>query len=160
MATQSYQRILDLLDQRGVEYVVVGGVAAVLQGAPITTFDIDMLVKLDDENADKLVDVLTELEAKFREQPLADAPSKQDILAGGHPLLLTNSGPMDVLGFIGDQQKYEDFEDKIAVIEVGELSVQVLELEELINQKEALGRPKDQAALSVLKSVLHRKGRA
>ena len=67
---------------------------------------------------------------------------------------------MDVLGFIGDQQKYEDFEDKIAVIKVGELSVQVLELEELIKRKEALGRPKDQAALRVLKSVLHRKGPA
>lgn len=159
MTTQSYQRILELFDQHGVEFVVVGGVAAVLQGAPITTFDIDMLVKLDDANAEKLVGVLTELEAKFREQPRADAPTKKDILAGGHLLLLTNCGPLDVLGFIGDQEKYEDFEDKIEEITVGDLSIQVLELEELINQKQVLGRPKDQAALRVLKSVLHRKGR-
>lgn len=159
MTTQSYQRILELLDQHGVEFVVVGGVAAVLQGAPITTFDIDMLVKLDDANAEKLVGVLIKLEAKFREQPLADAPTKQDILAGGHLLLLTNCGPLDVLGFIGNNKKYEDFEDKIAQITVGELSVQVLKLEELIKQKKALGRPKDQAMLTVLNSVLHRKER-
>lgn len=159
MTTQSYQRILELLDQHGVEFVVVGGVAAVLQGAPITTFDIDMLVKLDDANAEKLVGVLTELEAKFREQPRADEPTKMDILAGGHLLLLTNCGPLGVLGFIGDQEKYEDFEDKIEEMTVGDLSIQVLELEELINQKQVLGRPKDQAALRVLKSVLRRKGR-
>lgn len=159
MTTQSYRRILELLDQHGVEFVVVGGVAAVLQGAPITTFDIDMLVKLDDANAEKLVSVLRELEAKFREQPQADPPTKRDILAGGHLLLLTNCGPLDVLGFIGDQEKYEDFENKIETINVGDVSVQVLELDELINQKQALGRPKDQATLGVLKSVLHRKGR-
>ncbi len=159
MTTQSYQRILELLDQHGVEFVVVGGVAAVLQGAPITTFDIDMLVKLDDANAERLVGVLTELEARYRERPLADAPTKKDILAGGHLLLLTNCGPLDVLGFIGDQEKYEDFEDKIEKITVGDLVIQVLELEELINQKQTLGRPKDQAALRVLKSVLQRKGR-
>ena len=158
MTPQSYQRILELLDQHSVEFIVVGGVAAVIQGAPITTFDIDMLVKLDDANAEKLVGVLTELEARFREQPRAGAPSKEDILAGGRLLLLTNCGPLDVLGFIGDQEKYEDFEEKIERITVGALSIQVLKLEELIKQKQTLGRPKDQAALEVLRSVLHRKG--
>jgi predicted nucleotidyltransferase len=160
MTTQSYQRILKLLDQHGVEFVVVGGVAAVLQGAPITTFDIDMLVKLDDANAERLAGALTELEATFREQPNADPPDKQDILAGGHLLLLTNCGPLDILGFIGDQEKYEDLQDKIRHISVGDQSVQVLELEELVNQKKAMGRPKDQAALRILESVLRRKGRA
>lgn len=87
MPTQSYQRILELLDHHGVEFIVVGGVAAVLQGAPITTFDIDMLVKLDDVNAEKLLGALNELEARFRGQPQAGAPSKKDILAGGHLML-------------------------------------------------------------------------
>jgi len=40
MPSQSFRRILELLEQHDVAYVVVGGVAAVLQGAPVTTFDI------------------------------------------------------------------------------------------------------------------------
>jgi len=47
MPAQSFQRILELLEAHGVEYIVVGGVAAVLRGAPVTTFDIDTLVKTD-----------------------------------------------------------------------------------------------------------------
>lgn len=39
MATQSFQRILEKLDEYGVDYIVAGGVAAVLRGAPVTTFD-------------------------------------------------------------------------------------------------------------------------
>ena len=45
MAAPSFQRILELLERHRVAYAVVGGVAAVLQGAPITTFDLDALVK-------------------------------------------------------------------------------------------------------------------
>ena len=40
MPSQSFRRILELLEQHGVAYVVVGGVAAVLQGAPVTTIDV------------------------------------------------------------------------------------------------------------------------
>ncbi|MCC6170854.1 MAG: hypothetical protein IT481_02375 [Gammaproteobacteria bacterium] len=54
MATQSFQRILELLERHRVEYVVVGGVAAVLRGAPVSTFDIDALIKVDAANAARL----------------------------------------------------------------------------------------------------------
>lgn len=158
MATQSFQRILEVLDQHSVEFVVVGGVAAVLQGAPVTTFDLDTLVKLDDANVDRLTAALTELEATFRENPQAGAPTKEDVLSGGHLLLMTNCGPLDILGFVGDKQRYGDIQDKVTQITAGGVSLQVIELEELIEQKRALGRPKDQAVLSVLEAVLrHRK---
>ena len=54
MATQSFQRILELLERHRVEYVVVGGVAAVLRGAPVSTFDIDALIKVAAANAARL----------------------------------------------------------------------------------------------------------
>ena len=86
MATQSFLRILEILDAHGVEFVVVGGVAAVLHGAPVTTFDIDTLIKVDEGNADRLLAALTELQARYREHPKTTRPSKQDLLAGGHLL--------------------------------------------------------------------------
>ena len=46
-----FREILELLNKHEVEYIVVGGVAAVIQGAPITTFDLDALVRISDDNA-------------------------------------------------------------------------------------------------------------
>jgi hypothetical protein len=157
MATQSFLEILALLEEHGVEYAVVGGVAAVLQGAPVTTFDIDALVKIDDDNANRLLAALTKLDARYREHGQIVRPTRDDIVAGGHLLLMTNSGPLDVLGFIGQGKRYEDIADAVARIDVGGLSVRVLSLEALIEDKKALGRDKDQAALRLLEAVLRRR---
>ena len=158
METQSFRRILELFEAHGVEYVVVGGVAAVLQGAPVTTFDIDTLVRIEAANADRLVAALTALEARYREQRSATLrPSREDILAGGHLLLMTNSGPLDVLGFIGNHRRYEDLAAAADVLDIGGLSVRVLGLEDLIKEKRALARDKDQAMLRMLEEVLRRR---
>jgi hypothetical protein len=157
MATQSFLRILEVLESHGVEYVVVGGVAAVLQGAPVTTFDIDMLVKVDAANAERLLAALDALEARYRErQDLR--PTREDLLAGGHVLLMTNSGPLDVLGFIGRGKRYEDLADVVSTIMVGSVAVRVLDLKELIEEKKALGRDKDLAIVRLLEAVLRRRG--
>jgi hypothetical protein len=154
--TQSFLRILQLLERHGVEYVVVGGVAAVLQGAPVTTFDIDALFKVDSANADRLLAVLEALDARYREH--GDLrPTRDDLLAGGHLLLMTNSGPFDVLGFIGNGKRYEDVAGNTATMAIGDLSVRVLELEALIAEKRALGRDKDVAMVRLLEAVLRRR---
>jgi hypothetical protein len=156
MATQSFLQILKLFDLHGVEYVVVGGVAAVLHGAPVTTFDIDALVKIDAANADRLLRVLEALEARYREHGTL-RPTREDLLAGGHLLLMTNSGPLDVLGFIGNGKRYEDVADATSTIPVGDVSVPVLGVEALIEEKKALGRDKDLAAIRLLEAVLRRR---
>lgn len=157
MASPSFRRILELLEQHGVAYVVVGGVAAVLQGAPVTTFDIDALVKVDAANADRLLEALRALEARYREHDGDIRPTREDVLAGGHLLLMTNSGPLDVLGFIGQGKRYEDVAGAVETIDVGGLPVRVLRLEALIEEKRALGRDKDQAALRLLEMVLRKR---
>jgi hypothetical protein len=125
MATPSFRRILEILDEHGVELIVVGGVAAVLHGAPVTTFDIDTLVKIDDVNADRLLAAFMALDARYREDAETIRPTKADLLAGGHLLLMTSSGPLDVLGFIGRNQRHEDFANATAAIRVGDLVLRV-----------------------------------
>ena len=155
MATQSFRRILELLEQYGVEYVVVGGVAAVLQGAPVTTFDIDALVKVDPENIDRLAKVLAALDARYREH--GDLrPTRNDLAAGGHLLLITDSGPFDVLGVIGGGKRYEDVVGSARQMSVGDLSIKVLSLAALIEDKKAIGRDKDLAVVKLLEAVLAR----
>ena len=63
----SFRAILELLNKYEVEYIVVGGVAAAIQGARITTFDLDALVRISDDNASRLSLALDELDAHYRE---------------------------------------------------------------------------------------------
>lgn len=156
MTTQSFRRILQLLEQHGVEYVVVGGVAAVLQGAPVTTFDIDALVKIDPANVDRLARVLAALDARYRENRSL-RPTRADLAAGGHLLLITDSGPFDVLGFIGGRKRYEDVVERAMSMSVDGLSIRVLSLDALIEDKKALGRDKDLPVVRLLESVLRRR---
>jgi len=153
MATQSFRRILELLEQHDVEYVVVGGVAAVLQGAPVTTFDVDTLVKVDPANVERLAKALDALDARYREHA-ALRPTQEDLAGAGHLLLMTNSGPLDVLGFIGGGKRYEDVVAVATRMSVGDLSIRVLPLETLIEEKKLLGRDKDLAVIRLLESVL------
>ena len=153
MATESFRRILEILERHGVEYVVVGGVAAVLQGAPLTTFDIDTLVKLDRDNVARLGQALEALNARYREHSSL-RPTQADLAAGGHLLLMTDAGPLDVLGFIGGGKRYEDVAATSDRMTVGALTIRVLSLEALVTEKKTLGRDKDLVAARLLEKLL------
>ncbi len=154
MMTPSFREILEILNKYEVEYIVVGGVAAVIQGAPITTFDLDTLVRVEDGNAERLLKALSELEACYREHQTPLKPTKKDVMAGGHMLLMTRAGPLDVLGFIGNGRRYEDLISVSSEIGMTVGTLRVLDLEELIRQKKILGRPKDRAVADLLEEAL------
>ena len=157
MSMSSFSRILDVLTKHHVEFIVVGGVAAVLHGAPVTTFDLDALIRVEETNADRLLAALVELDARLREHQSILRPTRHDILAGGHLLLLTNAGPLDVLGYIGRHSRYDDLRRETTRLEIDGREVEVLSLDELIRQKRALGRDKDQPALRLLEEVARRR---
>ena len=152
----SFREILELLNKYEVEYIVVGGVAAVIRGEPITTFDLDALVRISDDNANRLSLALDELDAHYRDHQSTIKPTKEDILAGGHLLLLTRAGPLDVLGFIGDNDRYEDLVHLSSEVAMTIGRFLVLDLEELIRQKKVTNRPKDRAVLELLEEALRR----
>ena len=157
--TPSFREILEVLNQHQVEYIVVGGVAAVIHGAPATTFDLDTLVRLNEDNAERLAKALSQLDARFHEHRDVIRPTIEDILAGGHLLLMTRAGPLDdwfrgSLGFIGEKQRYEDLLGDSSEIGMNVGSLRVLDLEALIAEKKRMGRAKDNAAVELLEEVL------
>ncbi len=156
MSAGSFGRILEVLGKHRVDYVVVGGVAAVLHGAPVTTFDLDALFRVESQNADRLLAALNELNARARGHAQALRPTKADLMAGGHLLLLTDAGPLDVLGFIGKDSRYDDLRHAVIRMPLDQGEVPVLALDELIRQKKVMGRPKDVAALRLLEEVARR----
>lgn len=159
MTTPSFRHLIETLLRHEVEFAVVGGVAAVLHGAPVTTFDLDALFRVTAQNARRLDSALSQLHARYRghEPPLA--PTLDDILAGGHLLLATDAGPLDMLGFIGERERFDDLAADVVQIEVAGLPVPVLSLDALIRQKRRLARDKDLVALRLLHAVADRGNR-
>ena len=60
-------KILETLSRHKVSYIVVGGVCAVLLGAPVTTFDLDIVPSLDEKNRTRLLGAIEELEGFYRD---------------------------------------------------------------------------------------------
>ena len=98
-------RILTVLDRNGVDYVLVGGVAARAHGASRSTADIDCVPDTDPANLDRLAAALKELGARLRVAGMSDEearrlPVRLDALtlAGfGSSTWMTDAGPLDLL---------------------------------------------------------------
>ncbi|MBI5086743.1 MAG: hypothetical protein HZB13_19375, partial [Acidobacteria bacterium] len=100
---KNYDLVLSTLLRHGVEFIVVGGVSAVLHGAPYDTFDVDVVHARAATNLERLVDALEELDAVYRMMMSRRLRPPLSALEGpGHQLLMTRHGPLDVLGEIGD----------------------------------------------------------
>lgn len=148
--------ILKVLTRHRVDFIVVGGVSAVLHGAPVTTFDLDVVHARNRENIARLLSALEELEGVYRAQWERQLrPDLSHLASPGHQLLLTKFGPLDVLGMIGKSRTWEDLlpHSRTMEIEPG-VVVSVLDLETLIAVKEELGFPKDTAVLPMLRQAL------
>ena len=155
-------RTLRALRGGGVDFIVVGGVAAVLDGAPVNTFDLDVVHSRNETNIARLLVVLEELDAVYRVQPERRIrPAASHLASAGHQNLITRYGPLDLLGTIGRNLGYEDLVPHSAEMDVGEgILVRVLDLETLIAIKEELGGEKDRAVLPVLRRTLEEKRKA
>src|SRR5438874_9102706 len=64
-----WYELLRRMKEHGVEFVVIGGVAASLRGSPVATFDLDICAPLNDENLVRIVAALSDLEPRFRFRP-------------------------------------------------------------------------------------------
>jgi sugar phosphate isomerase/epimerase len=63
------ERIVEVLDRHGVEYVIVGGVGARLHGAGRMTYDLDLCPGWQPANLERLAAALRELDARLRDLP-------------------------------------------------------------------------------------------
>jgi hypothetical protein len=147
--------LLEVLGRHGVECIVVGVTAGVLQGAPVVTFDLDVVYRRTEPNLTRLLGALEELEAVFRNTPgRRIAPGRTHLASSGHKLLSTRLGPLDVLGSLDEATGFDELLPHSVIVRVGERDVRVLGLERLIEEKMRVGRPKDLAALPVLRATL------
>ena len=153
--------LLRVLTAHDVEFVIVGGVGAVIHGAPVSTFDLDIVPSRSAENVARLLTALNSLDARYRDPSGRSIRPDAPRLSGqGHSLFMTVSGPLDVLGTIGSGLDYAALLPRSRAIDVGEgLIVHVLDLDALIEVKRQVGRPKDLASIPVLVRTLEERRR-
>ena len=143
--------LLGVLIAHGVDFVVVGGIAATLLGSSHDTFDLDICPAADAGNLKSLGRALSELNARLRGVDEAVPFVADDrALAQVEVLTLeTDAGPLDILMRPG----YETLRRRAERKDLGTFSVLVASIDDLIAMKEAADRPKDRLAVEELEAV-------
>ena len=144
------------LVEAGVEFIVVGGAAGVMLGAPIVTLDLDIVHRRTPENVERLLVWLLSHGAYHRFD-LANRrlPPSRDLLLGqGHLNLQTDLGKLDVLCELGPDEGYDELLADTVLVENDTIRLRVLSLRRLIAVKARTGRPKDRAVLPLLMATL------
>jgi hypothetical protein len=156
------ERLLRALVDGSVDFVVIGGVAAVLHGSARLTFDLDICFAYDPANLDALGAVLLTLGAQRRGVPddvpfIADGATLKriDVLT-----LTTVAGDLDVLRVPSGAPRYDVLRAHADRFDIGGFEVRVASIEDLIAMKAAAGRDKDRADVAELEAILRLRSEA
>ncbi len=144
--------ILRVLKDEGVEFVLIGGLAAQVHGSPSLTGDIDICHSLDRANLARLSSALERLVAIRRMMP-AGIESPVDLIAlraGDVLTLTTRFGDLDLLAHPDPNLGYDRLRAQSIEASIFGIAVRVASLDDLIAMKRAAGRPKDRVELEIL----------
>ncbi len=147
--------IIEGLIKADIQFILVGGLAAVVQGAPVTTMDVDILHDRSSETISKLLKFLKSINAIYRRPDnKIIVPKEEDFSGMGHALFSTRLGPLDVLSFIEQEKTYHDLIEQTVEIEFRGHIIHVLDIRTLIDLKKTSKDPKDRQRLPVLEETL------
>lgn len=146
--------ILAILSAHQVEFIIVGALSAVLQGAPIMTFDLDIVHHRTPENIKNLDQALQQLDAHYRGRSPQLTPKTNHLQSAGHQLLITKHGPLDLLGAIEEGLTYQDLLPHTKTVDLDDLSLHLLTLQKYIDLKERFPRDKDHGRLPIFRQIL------
>lgn len=145
--------LLEALNERGVRFVVIGGVAVGAHGYVRGTEDLDIVPDPDPENLKRLAGVLAELESTLptvAERPFDPASDAGVIRRGGNVTAMTRFGGLDVVQRARGVPSYSQLVEDAAQSELLGIPVQVCSLARLRDMKQAQGREQDRADLANL----------
>ncbi len=147
--------LLEGLVSAGVEFILVGGLATVVQGSPLTTMDVDIVHHQTPENIKRLLVFLKSIGAIHRRaDEKVIPPTVEHLSAKGHLLFTTRFGPLDVLAVIEKGKTYTDLIEHTTKIDFRGHTIRVLDLETLVALKRSSKDPKEKFRLPILEETL------
>ena len=156
MASLKVESLLKELHRLEVEFIIIGGMAAVAHGSAYLTLDLDLCYSRKKENLGKLAKALAPFHPLLRGAP-PDLPFSLDISAlrsGLNFTLTTDVGDLDLLGEVAGLGGYAELLSVCEELELYGMRCKVLTLEGLIKSKKAVGRVKDLRLLPELEALL------
>lgn len=143
-------RIARVLREHRLEAVLIGNAAAAVQGAPVTTVDLDLFMRKTPGNIKKLKGVATSLGAVIF-KPFYPASGLFRLSRD------TDSLQLDFMTRIDGVGSYNSVRSRATVVDFGGEKLWVADLHDIIRSKRAAGRPKDLAVLHELEATLKEK---
>jgi predicted nucleotidyltransferase len=150
-----FGRLLVVLVTGGVEFVIIGGIAATAHGSAHVTVDLDIVYRRTADNIDRLAVALAALHPYLRGAP-PGLPFRFDaatIRRGLNFTLATDAGDLDALGEVPGGGTYEALLPRTEQRRLFDLDVRFVDLETLIHLKRAAGRPKDLERIAELEAI-------
>jgi hypothetical protein len=152
------EAIFEVLDKHGVRYIVIGAIAAIAQGYPLNTGDLDVTPASDPDNLERLAAALVELEARLRvarEPAGIEFAIEPEYLRRAESWTLTTMfGNFDLCFVPAGTRGFDDLRRNAVAVRIRDIDVQVAGLLDVIRMKEAAGRPKDLAQLPALRQTV------
>ncbi|HEY7649103.1 MAG TPA: hypothetical protein VID04_08880 [Methylomirabilota bacterium] len=157
-----FKALVRALADAGVEFILVGGVAAIAHGSARLTRDVDVVYRRSPDNLGRLVLSLAPYHPYLRGAP-PGLPFRWDqatLQRGLNFTLTTDLGSLDLLGEITGGGRYEDLLPGTLRIQIYGVECHCLNLEQLIHVKRAAGRPRDLEAIAELEVIRDERRRA
>jgi predicted nucleotidyltransferase len=147
--------LLRRLIEARVEFVVIGGAAAIAHGSAVTTEDLDVCAPLSNDNAIRIVQALQDLRPLFRMRPDLGVVSADNrhLRLLKNLYLRTDAGQLDVLGELPDVCSYDELLERSVTMNVEGLVCRILDIDTLIAAKRAAGRDKDLITIKHLEAI-------
>ena len=144
--------LIGALSRAGVDFVVIGGVAVVVQASPRFTRDLDISYATDTANLERLGALLVDLDARLRgaEEDVPFTPDAGTLRHTQMLMLTTRDGDLDLLVDPPGSPGYPALRRHADIVDLDGASVRIASLEDLIEMKRAAGRPQDEIDLESL----------
>lgn len=155
MNAHNDRALLSRLASHGVEFVIVGGVCGVLHGVSLVTLDLDICCPFSVSNLRRLQDSLKDLHPYHRMTPRRLPFELTDELASRlkNLYLRTDLGAVDCLSEVKGLGDYGEVLRRSITRETSYGQFRMLDLDALIVAKQAMGRPRDRAAVKLLEAI-------
>jgi hypothetical protein len=160
-----YIRIFKILNERGIKYIVVGGIAVNLYGIPRMTYDIDLLLDLGDRNLKKFLRLLMEWGFKPKVSvnimDFAKKEKREDWIKNKNMKAFNLVNPkwamseIDVV--ISTPVDYKKASENVNYINLQEISIPTISIDDLIRMKQKTGRQQDKADIRYLRRLKNEK---
>ena len=155
-----FLEVLQTLSQEGIDFIIVGGVAARLHGSTRLTQDLDIVPRLEAESWKKLIDVISQLNTRPRIpeslERIADVSNIRKWMVEKNMLAVSFRSPradVEIDLLISESDRFDELFSRASTVTFDGQIFHVASIDDLIDMKTKAGRDRDLYDIEILKAI-------